>query len=58
MTQKGLLKIVESGQLDISSHKFKKRGDLFMMSQLPKVGQNLRRLRNSLGLSLDEASKL
>lgn len=29
-----------------------------MMSQLPKVGQNLRRLRNSLGLSLDEASKL
>lgn len=29
-----------------------------MMSQLPKVGQNLRRLRNGLGLSLDEASKL
>ena len=28
------------------------------MSQLPKVGQNLRRLRNGLGLSLDEASKL
>lgn len=29
-----------------------------MMSQLPKVGQNLRRLRNGLGLSLDEASKM
>ena len=29
-----------------------------MVSQLPKVGQNLRRLRNGFGLSLDEASKL
>ncbi|MDY5211800.1 helix-turn-helix domain-containing protein [Intestinibacter sp.] len=28
------------------------------MSQLPKVGRNLKRLRKSLGLSLDEASKL
>lgn len=29
-----------------------------MISQLPKVGQNLRKLRNELGISLDEASKL
>ncbi|MCC3867506.1 helix-turn-helix domain-containing protein [Terrisporobacter mayombei] len=29
-----------------------------MMTQIPKVGQNLRKIRNDLGLSLDEASKL
>lgn len=29
-----------------------------MMTQIPKVGQNLRKIRNDLGLSLDETSKL
>ena len=28
------------------------------MTQIPKVGQNLRKIRNELGLSLDETSKL
>lgn len=29
-----------------------------MMTQIPKVGQNLRKIRNDLGLSLEETSKL
>lgn len=29
-----------------------------MMPQIPKVGKNLRKIRNDLGLSLDETSKL
>ena len=33
-------------------------GDEFMMTQIPKVGQNLRKIRNELGLSLEETSKL
>lgn len=29
-----------------------------MMTQIPKVGQNLRKIRNDLGLSLDKTYKL